>query len=141
MTSRHNPESNEYGDCLRTVIACLLEIEPQHVPHFVFDGADGATVWRRCNAFLAMHGLATLRVPFPGEYKIDDLLLHMKLINPGIYYILGHFNGNADHVVIGLDDHIVHDPGFGGIHLDLMQPASDSNLWDVYYLISEKMVA
>lgn len=141
MSSRHRPDLGEYGDCLRTVIASLLEMEPPTVPHFAYDNADGETTWKRCNDFLAMHGMTTLRVLFPGEEPVERVLEHMSFINPGIYYILAHFNGHENHVVVGLNDRIVYDPGWGGIHLDQMKPPKGAPFWELYFLISNRMRA
>jgi hypothetical protein len=30
---RHDPANGIYGDCWRTAIACLLDIQPEEIPH------------------------------------------------------------------------------------------------------------
>ena len=35
--NKHDPANGVYGDCGRTVIACLLDLHPSEVPHF-WDG-------------------------------------------------------------------------------------------------------
>lgn len=47
-----------YGDCMRTCVASLLNLEPEDVPHFLHDNSDE---WLpRLNAWLAPRKLAYL---------------------------------------------------------------------------------
>ena len=113
----HNPIGHEYGDCLRTVIACLLDMEPDTVPHFAHDGAEGQTVWDRADEWLAERGLATWRTAYAGG-TLDEILQTVNAANPGTYYMLmGRGGGNAAHIVICLGDDIAHDPSPFGVGL------------------------
>lgn len=54
----HDPETDRRGDCFRTCIACLLEVDPEEVPHVVQAHCDGGEHWLHAiNAWLAGRGL------------------------------------------------------------------------------------
>lgn len=38
----------EQDDCFRTVLACMLDLEPQEVPHYMPEGV-GVEAWERVN--------------------------------------------------------------------------------------------
>jgi hypothetical protein len=58
---KHDPFNGQYGDCARTAIACLLNMHPSEVEHFLEDGcADGEVFWRRVNGWLSARGAFNL---------------------------------------------------------------------------------
>lgn len=136
--TRHNPPDT-YGDCLRACVASVLDIEPPTlVPHFFVDGCDADTAMERLNFFLKEHNCRTFFVYFNGETPLDDVLHTMGVSNPGVYYLLFGRSSHADHVVIGLDNQIVHDSAW--ITADMAGPGSNGH-WTVVVFISDKMVA
>lgn len=107
----HKPEEGFYGDCVRTVFACLLDLTPEEVPHFAEKYWHDVEGWVKAEGeFLASHGLRALRIGWQCQ-KVEEVLAGMPYVCPSIYYILGGQSRNGtDHVVIGLNDEIVWDP-------------------------------
>ena len=105
---RHEPENGIYGDCFRTVISCLLDMQhPLDVPHFYNkndkDGGHKANVW------LANMGLGYVELPLAGT--LDAIHNWMLTLYPDIHYtILGTSANGFGHVVICLNGKIIHDP-------------------------------
>jgi hypothetical protein len=128
----------EPGDCLRTAIACLLEIGPVAVPHFtVDDDVPTDQVWRNVDAWLATQGMTAWFAAYPGEVPLDQVLLSVASLNPDKYYIVGGRGYLSDHVVIALNDKIVHDPArLGG---GLSGP-NEQGFWMILTLASDKVV-
>lgn len=113
---QHEPEKGIYGDCYRTCIACLLDLSPKEVPHFLFDNtADGKVFDRRTKDFLASKGLTNFTIAM--DTSLEDLLSTMEHLNPEIYYLLtGYSDRGVNHVVICKGGEIIHDPsnvGYG----------------------------
>lgn len=138
MLCGHNPAEGEFGDCLRTVIACLLDRHPSVVPHFAHDGADVQTVWRRVDDYLDGVGLVTWNYAFPGEAPLDDVLNTVGITNPNMYYLISGKAGGADHIVIALNGEIVHDPSRFGV--GLRGPGS-TGYWLITTLVSNRLKA
>jgi len=109
---RHEPHNEIYGDCQRTAVACLLDIEPHRVPHFVQNhytrpGYD----WQAAmEDFLNQHGYTFTDVQLNGEATLEDVL-QTRTFFPDHYYILaGKSPRGTNHVVIGLGTRIAWDP-------------------------------
>jgi hypothetical protein len=106
---RHRPEDGIWGDCYRSAIASLLDLQPAEVPHWFDQGILSTEAYPRVDAWLAARGLCRITAAFSGELQV--FLDHMKTHNAGIYYLLtGKSRTGCNHTVIGLDDAIVHDP-------------------------------
>lgn len=104
----HKPDEGIYGDCARTALGCLLDLPPKEVPHQHAYLADGEQR-RLFDEWLKPRGLAIAFFAFNCEPA--DIMAAMKVSNPGMYYMLsGTSRTGCNHVVICLDDHIVHDP-------------------------------
>lgn len=132
VTDRFTP-----GDCLRTCIASLLELEPGLVPHFAADGDPGPSSWQRARDWLAPQGLAIWFTAFPGSASLDEVLTSVGAINPDTFYMVGGWGGYGDHIVIAVNDHIVHDPARGGGGLIR---AGSNGYWLIASLSSNKTV-
>lgn len=109
----HNPPE-EIGDCHRTAIACMLDLEPEQVPHFGKIHWENGDAWYAAEAaFLREHGFAHANIWFEArdDLKAEHVMATMKHTCPDVYYLLGGKSrtGN-DHTVIGLNDQIAHDP-------------------------------
>lgn len=110
----HDPNNGIYGDCGRTVIACLLEMEPEEVPHF-WDGEETAhdpTI--DCRRWLDERGCIMYRFGFNAEGILEDLqgvLDYVGNLNPDQYWVLmGRSENDTNHVVVCKGNQIVHDP-------------------------------
>lgn len=107
---RHKPEQGTYGDCHRTCIACLLDIEPEQVPHWGMHYGDSDKFLAASQDYLATQGLTAVQSWVKAE-SLEQLLDTQALINPDVYYLLtGQSKNGCNHVVICLNDKIIHDP-------------------------------
>ena len=105
---RHRPDEGVFGDCQRTVFACLLDLSPEEVPHEhrTMSNGEQQDIFR---AWLQGRGWTT--VSFAFQCEPAEVLTLMKAMNPGVYYMLsGESRTGCNHVVIALDDEIVWDP-------------------------------
>lgn len=105
----HDPDNGVYGDCFRTVIACLMDLEPRQVPlfheHNITSNSTQVEAYRK---WLSSKGLGLFEVCLSGELK--NILNHINSTNPNEYYLLtGEAPGGVDHVVICRGNKIVWD--------------------------------
>jgi len=130
--------AGEAGDCLRTAIACLLDLGPIAVPHFLADAnRPGEDVWQHVNDWLATQGLTGWYSVYPGEIPLEDVLVSVSAMNPDKYYIVCGRGFNADHVVIACNGKVVHDPAVLGAGLS--GPAANG-FWLIMTIASDKIV-
>jgi hypothetical protein len=126
-------------DCFRTAIACLLDIEPATVPDYIGDqrlDMKPSERWECMRNWLR----STLEcdiwlTAYPSEYPLESVLNAVGSVNPGMYYVVGGTGAYDDHVVIALDNKVVHDPS--RIPLGLTR-ASDNGFWMVMVLVNAK---
>ncbi len=122
---RHNPPES-YGDCHRAVIASLLELELDAVPHFGDGLPPGPEFKRRVVDFLKTKDLIEVAVGFICD--IDHIYSVMKTANPGAFYILGgQSNNGVNHSVVCFEDKIVHDPSID--QSGIVGPCDDGAYW------------
>jgi hypothetical protein len=110
---KHDPENGQWGDCFRTAISCLLDLEPQDVPHFCDNDADARAVVGNTRAWLAQRGLSYIEIPYDAEP--DVVLQCMAQLGPEQHWILGGRSTKADHVVVCCGGKIINDPSGNGI--------------------------
>lgn len=95
-------EPRQYGDCQRAVIASLLDLSLEEVPHFLDAGPEH--FYTRIEDFLEARGLEMLRrIDLARYLKLDENVYH-QISGPsprgqGIW-----------HAVVGCNGQIVHDP-------------------------------
>lgn len=124
---RHDPESGVYGDCARTVIACILRMDIEDVPHVHGDitGEDQSAMH---DEFLAKHGINRIWIAFRAETP-DQAVDWASQWSNGMPFILsGESPRGTNHVVIGHEGKIIHDPHPDGG--DLVGPTDN----DHYYV-------
>jgi hypothetical protein len=122
---RHNPPET-YGDCHRTALACLLDLERDDLPNFGEYYGDGVAFNAAVDAYLASVGLREFTVAWN---NLDDAHLSMKNANPGVYYLIaGRSPRGFSHTAIGLDGEIVWDP-FPAPGPALVGPCDDGLVW------------
>ncbi len=105
---RHDPSKGKWGDCQRTVYACLLDKScPEDVPHFGANGADGREFFGPLEEYLASEGLERFRILYPGELDYRQVMHAVGTMNPDCYYMLiGKSTTGCNHVVICLGDSV-----------------------------------
>ena len=105
----HDPENGIYGDCSRTVIACLLGIPRDNVPH-VHVKEDSETFFNREKEYLKSKGLWRVHLSFSEDYELDTVLASGKNITEGREYgLVGTSANGTNHIVICHEDKIVWD--------------------------------
>lgn len=133
---RHRPDDGVFGDCARTVLACLLDIEPEEVPHHHRPLADGEQR-RLFDEWLSDRGLKLAFFAFPGEPQ--TMMDVMKVANPGLLYMLsGTSRTGCNHVVIAQDDRVIHDPSLDDA--GIIGPCDDGCTY-IEFLVPSLMVA
>ncbi|MEY9718807.1 hypothetical protein [Sinorhizobium fredii] len=107
---RHKPEEGVHGDCFRTVVACILHLPPEEVPH-VYDGTDDETGYERMRAFLRDRGFVLLQVVLNGTMTLEEILAYGARCSAGLPWLLtGESRNGTNHVVVCIGDQIAHDP-------------------------------
>src|SRR5581483_4068025 len=82
--NRHRPQEGIYGDCHRTAIACVLDMDAKDVPHFM-DGkhdCDADDAYKAVESWLNARGFTHINVLFSGELSLDAVLKSVKYSNP-----------------------------------------------------------
>ena len=123
---RHDPDNGVWGDCWRTAIACLFDLEPGDVPHFGDGGPSGDEMGARVDAWLKEQGCHRVMLAFPAE--LDDVLRTVGYYNPNAWYLLtGRSRTGVDHVVICRNNKIEHDPSLDDA--GIVGPGTDDVYW------------
>ena len=130
---KHNPESGQYGDCTRTCVAALLNLDADKVPHFGEGGVSGDVFWERVDTYLSTHGLSAISIPF--SMDVGDLLQVLKSQAPNFYCLLGVGSPNADHSIIVVGDQLVCDPA-GYDDLSRFKRDSENVVWVTFIVPS-----
>lgn len=134
QTVMHDPENGIHGDCMRTALACLLELPVDTVPHFLHDGCDGEVFSRRIDEFLETLDLALLAIPF--EDTPVNVMMSMESTNPDTRFLLSGLSPRGiNHVVVAMNSEIIHDPHPS--RAGLVGPCKSGYTW-VEFLVSRK---
>lgn len=123
---RHKPDEGIYGDCARTVIACLLDMEPEEVPHEHREMASGEQ-FEMHERFLRTRGLARIDIPFACD-DLDTILTVGEYRSNGMPYVLaGKSRTGVNHVVICQGNKIIWDPSL--TDAGIVGPSDDGHFW------------
>jgi len=124
----HNPETGQWGDCQRAVIASLLELPISEVPHFgqIAQG-DSVVFYAELQKFVALHGYVyvTTHAKYGfSTFGLAEASVYHEISGPsprgsGIY-----------HAVVGYDGAIVFDP-----HPSRAGLAGDPDAWEFSFLV------
>lgn len=117
---KHDPDNGLYGDCQRTCIAVILNLEPSEVPHFCDDpnAVKGSEQWWavRQEEWLAARGLSCATFAYNGDVPLEQVMGWTSKQSPTVPMILlGQSSIGSNHVVVVLDGEIVCDPSGNGI--------------------------
>ena len=124
---RHDPANGIYGDCHRTCIAMILDMDRDDVPHFAAEAErDEDLFWRLQDDWLGKRGLTMASFGFAAA--LDAVLEQMGAQAPKVHYILGGKSmSGAHHSVVALGGHIAADPSPDGS--GLVGPCADGHYW------------
>jgi hypothetical protein len=131
----HEPEKGIYGDCLRTVFACLLGLDPADVPHFGdrTDGRSDDDVGRMLSEWVREQGMVLITTQYGGAASLDDVLGAATWGSFGMPFLLSGRSGiGCDHVVICQGGKIIWDPS--RIDSGIVGPMSNG-MWWVEWLV------
>lgn len=109
----HDPEDGRWGDCYRTCVAVIMDMDAADVPHFCEGGShDGAEL---CRDWLSQFGLSHWTQYYDTDVTLDQVLHTNAILNPGVPFILSAEGPRGvNHSVVCLDGEIVCDPYTGG---------------------------
>lgn len=106
-----NLATGQQGDCLRAVVASLLELDLDNVPHFVQEDVDGGpNWWQHLTMWLDQRGYKIYFLdpeiphlaPRPGEHYYAVGPSPRGVIADGVY--------TTWHAVVYRDEQLAHDP-------------------------------
>lgn len=130
---RHNPP-HTYGDCHRAAIACILNMRPQDVPHFMDgkpDNAPAPEAHAHVEFWLNRRGLTQITVCYAGG-ELRDLLITVGNHNPGVAFILGGQSRiGVNHSVVCCNGEIVCDPSLD--ESGIVGPCDDGYWWVTFF--------
>jgi hypothetical protein len=124
----HDPANGVYGDCQRAVIASLLDLPIQEVPHFLGESKNDAVgYWTLLQKFLRDKGYAWLVVPAKSGaafFGAEEESIYHEISGPSP-------RGSClTHAVVGCDGKIVFDP-----HPSNAGLVGDPSEWEYAYLV------
>lgn len=134
---RHRPQDGVYGDCHRTAIAIVLDLDAADVPHFMDASAYAGSAedaHDRCEAWLNERGIATINILFPGAVPVEEILTTIAACNPRgrPAFILGGTSKNGvNHSVVACDGEIVCDPSQNDS--GIVGPCDDGFYWLTFF--------
>jgi hypothetical protein len=141
---KHDPSKGINGDCHRTAIAMILNMDRDDVPHFM-DGVPMEApddhpivlaVTHRIDAFLAGHGLAQISFALPGELKLDEAMNYIDAWCKAPVILGGTSTTGVDHSVVVYQGEI-HNPN----DADLIGPTSNGFWWVTAFATGENWTA
>lgn len=108
---RHDPANGIYGDCHRTALACVFDMDsPTDVPHFAHDGPSAVDFWDRADAWLLEQGYRAVSIPW-GCDTLQEVLSAMAVNALGVYWLLGGVSPRGtNHTVVCCGGRVEHDP-------------------------------
>jgi hypothetical protein len=140
---RHKPEEGIFGDCHRTALACVLDLEPHEVPHFY--GDIDLTPEQQTDAFEAWlneRGLYSIYTLFNGG-RLEDVLYTIGAANyrtPGLLYLLGGKSRlGTGHTVVCQGGAIIHDPSLDDT--GIIGPMDDGFFWITFFGSAQAVAA
>lgn len=138
---KHDPENDIFGDCHRTAIAMLLDMDRDSVPHFGFRTRGDFDFNERVDDWLESIGMTQISVCCTGNIDLDTVLAHMDAMNgPGLVFLLGGKSprGHFNHTVICGNGKVLLDPHPSGD--GLAGPCVNSDLWWITFIVKKDFV-
>lgn len=129
----HDPENGIYGDCYRTAIACILNIDKEKVPHLAKEYDNDIDGWdREMKKFLNSLGYTLVDIPFVGiGTKLPSLLESLGRHSAEAVYILaGESSNGTNHCVVCKGGEIIWDPAIDDS--GIIGPCNDQFFWVTY---------
>lgn len=138
---KHDPDNDIFGDCHRTAIAMLLDMDRDLVPHFGFRARGDIEFHDRVDDWLESIGMTQISVCCTGNLSQDSVLDHVDAMNgPGLVFLLGGKSprGDFNHTVVAGDGRMLLDPHPSGD--GLAGPCVPSDLWWITFVVKKDFV-
>lgn len=125
---KHDPDNGQYGDCYRTCIACILDMDASEVPNFCDQSQPDVPWSERQDRWLAELGLAVATFAYDGNtVDFNQVMVWTSKQSPYVPMILcGLSSIGVNHSVVVLAGNIVCDPSGNGI----VGPSQEST-WEI----------
>lgn len=123
---KHDPENGRWGDCARTAIACILDLEPAEVPHFFDGGVEAEEGLVQLQSWLRKLGLCLVMLPFLAE-NVAEALRIGRYIKHTEHMLVGKSPRGSNHVIVCRGEEMVHDPA--PQNDGLAGPTADGHYW------------
>lgn len=146
---RHDPENGVWGDCHRTALACILNMQPHQAPHYIgehelaknqgkeFDWQAAQEAWLNRIGYTSVDILFGDGEPDPDLHGLQGLLGFMGQRNPRIYYLLGGTSPRGtNHTVVCLGGGLEWDPHPDG---GFLVGPMDHGFYEVTFLLPKTM--
>jgi len=133
----HDPDNGLYGDCYRTVLACLLDLPRDDVPHYVtsMDNTEWLEdIQPKYDRWLADRGLQEFSLAADGDWSLDFVLQWQRFRAkvPMRSMLIGSSRSECNHVVVVYNGEIEHDPAQN--NSGITGPADDG-YWHLTWLV------
>ena len=130
---KHDPLNGMIGDCHRTAIACILNLEPEQVPHYIeqyWNQENGGELADKAfNKWLLERNLEITDIAF--NCSLEEILNMKNHYSPNAYYILsGQSRNGTNHTVVAKGGEIIWDPAID--NSGILGPCHDGLYWVGY---------
>lgn len=130
-TIAHKPDVGKYGDCFRTSIAAILDIEtPELVPHFADNGVDGLEMIERFRKWLARLNYAPIMLCYDGSQSFDELMQGFDGIT--VPFLVWGQTADGPHCVICCNGALLHDVAL--VRTPMLRGAGADGEWIVIFI-------
>uniref|UniRef100_UPI0030D812B5 hypothetical protein n=1 Tax=Pseudomonas sp. EL_65y_Pfl1_R83 TaxID=3088697 RepID=UPI0030D812B5 len=130
---RHNPPA-AYGDCFRTAIAIVLDLDAANVPHFMEGGASGDEGADKAEAWLNARGLTAINIVCDGGrplHGVLDSIAGTNLRQKPAFLVTGTSRNGCAHTVVACNGDIVCDPSIDDS--GIIGPCDDGFYWLTFF--------
>lgn len=130
---RHRPPTT-YGDCFRTAIAIVLDMDAADVPHFMDGGVSGDDGADAAEAWLNARGMTAINIVCDGARPLQavlDSIAGTNLRQLPVFLLTGTSRNGCAHVVVACNGDIVCDPSLDDS--GIVGPCDDGYYWLTFF--------
>lgn len=130
---RHNPPAS-YGDCFRTAIAIVLDMDATEVPHFMDGAVSGEEGAAAAEAWLNARGMTGINIVVDGKRPLQavlDSIAGTNLRQLPVFLLTGTSRNGCAHVVVACNGDIACDPALDDS--GIVGPCDDGYYWLTFF--------